>query len=44
MVAAHSVLGFEMSDDGFDDGPAAQFTLDLGVTPCFWPEMKTLNL
>jgi hypothetical protein len=30
IVAAHTVLGFEMADDGFDGGPAAQFALDSG--------------
>ena len=33
IVAAHSVLGFEMADDGLDSGPAAQFTFDSGCHP-----------
>jgi len=43
-VAAHAMLSFEMADDGLDGGPATEFTLDLCVTPRFWPERKTLNL
>src|SRR3979411_2163209 len=35
IVAAHAVLGFEMADDGFDGGPAAQFALDPGRHPSF---------
>jgi hypothetical protein len=28
IVAAHTVLGFEMADHGLDGGPAAQLALD----------------
>jgi hypothetical protein len=28
IVAAHAVLGFQMTDHGFDGGPAAQLALD----------------
>jgi hypothetical protein len=38
--AAYAVFGFEMADQGFDGGPAAQLAFDPGgVTPRFWPEM-----
>jgi hypothetical protein len=43
VVAIHAVLGFEMADNGFDGGPAAQFALDVGRHPRFWPKMKTLK-
>lgn len=43
IIAVHAVLGLEMADDGLDGGPATQFRVCLGVTPRFWPEMKTLN-
>jgi hypothetical protein len=33
IVAAHAVLGLEITDDGFDCGPAAQFALDPGRYP-----------
>ena len=33
IVAAHAVLGFEMTDDGLDGRPAAQFALDSGCHP-----------
>jgi hypothetical protein len=33
IVAAHSVLGFEMADNGLDGGPAAQLALDAGRHP-----------
>ncbi|MGY4333571.1 hypothetical protein ACVWWG_007988 [Bradyrhizobium sp. LB7.2] len=44
IIAAHAVLGLEMADDGFDGGLRRSSRLMLGVTPRFWPEMKTLNL
>jgi hypothetical protein len=44
IVAAHAVLGLEMADDRLDGGSAAQFALEPGRRPRFWPEMKTLNL
>jgi len=33
IVAAHTVLGLEMADDGLDGGSAAQFALDPGRYP-----------
>ena len=33
IVAAHAVLGLEMTDDGLNGGPAAQFALDLRRHP-----------
>jgi hypothetical protein len=30
IVAAHSMLGFEMADDGLDRGAPSQFAFDLG--------------
>jgi len=44
IVAAHAVLGFEMADHGSTADLRRSSRLILGVTPRFWPEMKTLNL
>jgi hypothetical protein len=42
IVSAHAMVGLEIADDGLDGGPS--WRLMLGVTPRFWPDMKTLNL
>ena len=44
IVSAHAMLGFEVADDGFDGGPAAQLTLVLRRHASLLPREKDPEL